>query len=581
MKMAIRKMRQKIKPVIFVITIGFFLSMLTVIVSNVSMGLKNKHHAFKVNGEKIAITDFEREMNNVSNQYGQYFSTPLDREDAKILAVDNIISKEILKEIGHDLKVKVSSSEVKAKMSAIELQIPDKEQFKRMLSAQGFTKKTFEKSIEDSILIEKTGEKIISNVQLTEDEKKAQYEKGKYSEYLDKTYEEVLPMIEKTLKDTKGNKELIKMIEKRKKEIKIEDIRENYGKTATDLLPKVEFKEDGFEITNLDILKGALYQSYFGIKDLNEAKVKAISTIKSEIKLAKKALEKGAKKDEELPTTSQLMDLKLQLVEMLKKEIKVDDQELKEFFEKNKETYNIEASVDAKIIEFVVKPTNEDDAAAKKRAEDLLTKVTPANFSEMAKANSDGPSAPNGGDLGWFGKGQMIPEFETAAFEGKVGEVYPKVIKTEFGYHILYVENKDKEKDQVKAAHILIKVVPGVKTFEGVEETAKNKVEELKAKKLTFAEASQESYSKFKGIDYDGIKKDGYIKSLGYQDELAKAIFNSKIGEIKYVKTKNGIYIFKKTNEINFKEANLTEIKDRVIADYKNKKLVEELQKIK
>ena len=169
--MAIRNLRKKMKPVIWMITIGFFISMLTVIVSNISMGLKNKQYAFKLNGNKIAISELERGINNVSNQYGQYFTTPIDREDSKMLAVENIINNEILKEIGKDLKVKVSSSDIEVKIGAIETQIPDKDQFKRMLSAQGYTTKTFKKSIKASILVEKTREKIIEKTKVTEEEK--------------------------------------------------------------------------------------------------------------------------------------------------------------------------------------------------------------------------------------------------------------------------------------------------------------------------------------------------------------------------------------------------------------------------
>ncbi|MCS5420347.1 MULTISPECIES: peptidylprolyl isomerase [Psychrilyobacter] len=574
--MAIRSLRKKMRPVIWMITIGFFISMLTVIVSNISMGLKNKQYAFKVNGNKIAIPELERGINNISNQYGQYFTTPMDREEAKILAVDNILTNEILKEIGNDLKVKVSSSEVKVKIGAIEAQIPDKEQFKRMLSAQGYTKKTFEQSIEDSILVEKTRDKIVEKTKSSEEEKISQYEKGRYSEYLGKTYEVAKPLVEKNLKEVNGNKELIKLVEAGKKEAKLDDIRENYGK----ITPTVEFEEDGFEITNIDIIKGALYQSFYGVKDYNEAKVKSTASIKDEIKLAKIAMDRGAEKDETLPTMNQIMDLKLQLVDNIKENIVVNDAEIKKFFNENKEVYNIEASADANIINFVVNPTDLDMEEAKERTDKILKEVDAANFSEMAKKYSEGPSAPNGGDLGWFGKGQMIPEFETAAFKGEVGKVYPEVVKSKFGYHIIFVENKNEEKGQVKASHILIKVSSGEETFKKVMGTAKTVAEELKTNKLTFEDAGKKAYSKYKVVEYLDIKKDGYIKSLGYDDLLAKKIFESNLNEISVIKTEKGIYVFQKTKEIKFEEADFDKVRDRVVYDYKNQKLMEEMKKL-
>ncbi len=65
-----------------------------------------------------------------------------------------------------------------------------------------------------------------------------------------------------------------------------------------------------------------------------------------------------------------------------------------------------------------------------------------ADFAELAKARSTGPSGPEGGYLGYFGKGMMVPEFEQAAFALNAGEITQEPVMTQFGYHVILVEDK-------------------------------------------------------------------------------------------------------------------------------------------
>ena len=67
-----------------------------------------------------------------------------------------------------------------------------------------------------------------------------------------------------------------------------------------------------------------------------------------------------------------------------------------------------------------------------------------ADFEQLAKDKSTGPSAPQGGDLGYFQKGAMVPEFGDAAFAMDVGGVTPEPVKTQFGFHVIKVEDKRK-----------------------------------------------------------------------------------------------------------------------------------------
>jgi len=76
------------------------------------------------------------------------------------------------------------------------------------------------------------------------------------------------------------------------------------------------------------------------------------------------------------------------------------------------------------------------------KAQDLLNQIkNGADFAELAKANSLDGSAATGGDLGWFGRGATVAEFEDAAFKLNAGEV-SDVVQTQFGYHLIKVMNR-------------------------------------------------------------------------------------------------------------------------------------------
>ncbi len=574
--MAIRNLRKNIKPIIWILTIGFFISMLAVIVSNISMGLKNKQYAFKVNGERISILELERNIGNIEQQFGTYFSANrINREDAKLLAVDSILRKEAILTVGKDLKVKVSKSELKDVVASIEAQIPDKEQFSRMLKMQGYTKKTFEDSREDMLLVEKTRKKIIESIKLSDEEKIARYEEGKYQEYRGKSYEEVYLEIEDTLRESKGRLELIRLMEEEKRNMKVDDVREQYGNITSTII----ISEGGFDITDVDILNMSFNQIYRGVTDIEEAKANTKEEIEKEIKLGKLAIEKGILRDTTLPVLEELVYLKIELKNKMKEEIIPSEGELMEYFELNKENYDINASVDANIISFKIEPTDFDMGLAREKAEKILEEVTPENFADMARLYSEGPSGVNGGELGWFGKGQMVPEFERAAFEIEEGKVSKEVVKTQFGYHIIFVEEKNEEKNLIKAAHILIEIKPSEDTFRRVLETAKSVKDEIVEGKLTFEEGAKNTYSNFKEVKKVDIREDGYIELVGYEDELTEKIFESDLNVVEAVLTKKGIYVYEKTNEVKNEEADFEKSKDRVLLDYKNRKLIDEMEK--
>ncbi|HEY6000245.1 MAG TPA: peptidylprolyl isomerase [bacterium] len=124
--------------------------------------------------------------------------------------------------------------------------------------------------------------------------------------------------------------------------------------------------------------------------------------------------------------------------------VTVSDAEVHAFYAGNAESFAIPEQVRARHI--LVQFGENDDAVAKAakraKAEGLLAQIKGgASFEDLAKANSDCPSAPEGGDLGFFERGQMVPAFDDVAFALKPGEV-SGVVETEFGYDIIRVEER-------------------------------------------------------------------------------------------------------------------------------------------
>lgn len=116
------------------------------------------------------------------------------------------------------------------------------------------------------------------------------------------------------------------------------------------------------------------------------------------------------------------------------KTAEVSEEEMKEYYDANQAQYKKGATVSAKHILV----------AAEEKCNEILAAITSGEkaFEQAAQEFSTCPSGQRGGDLGTFGKGQMVPEFEKAAFEAEIDQVVGPV-QTQFGYHLIKVEAKN------------------------------------------------------------------------------------------------------------------------------------------
>ncbi|WP_053956496.1 peptidylprolyl isomerase [Inediibacterium massiliense] len=152
------------------------------------------------------------------------------------------------------------------------------------------------------------------------------------------------------------------------------------------------------------------------------------------------AKKKGLDQDEEFLKELKAVGenlLKQYAVRKLLDTVVVDEAEVKEYYEKNPEQFVKGPCVHAKHI--LVKE--------EEQAQNILKEIKAGKkFEDAASEYSECPSKANGGDLGEFEKGKMVPEFEKVAFELEIGKV-SEPVKTQFGYHLILVEDKKDKKE--------------------------------------------------------------------------------------------------------------------------------------
>lgn len=132
--------------------------------------------------------------------------------------------------------------------------------------------------------------------------------------------------------------------------------------------------------------------------------------------------------------------------------IKVDAKEVKAYYDANPDEFVDKEKVHAR---HILVKTSDDAEAVIKSMKGLSGDKLKAEFIAQAKSKSTGPSAAKGGDLGYFPRGQMVPSFNDAVFAMKEGSISSDPVQSQFGYHVIYLEDKMAAKkmsfDEVKS----------------------------------------------------------------------------------------------------------------------------------
>ncbi|MEH6513821.1 peptidylprolyl isomerase [Maribacter arcticus] len=182
---------------------------------------------------------------------------------------------------------------------------------------------------------------------------------------------------------------------------------------------------------------------------------------------------------------------------------------------------------------------------AEAKAKELLKEAKKSGvvFSELARDNSDGPSAPQGGDLGYFQRGVMVPEFNDFAFNNNVGTI--GLVETDFGFHIIKVDDKE---DVVQIATISREIVASAQTINTLFTKATKFEMETTEDESAFSEmAKKEEFvvrpvNKIKALDEN-------LPGLTNQRNIVQWAFNgdTEVGDVKRFNINNGYAVVQLT----------------------------------
>jgi peptidyl-prolyl cis-trans isomerase D len=258
-----------------------------------------------------------------------------------------------------------------------------------------------------------------------------------------------------------------------------------------------------------------------------------------------------------------------------------DDAELQAYYEQSKESYRTGESVRASHILIPLAPDADPQTVetARVRASTLVEEIrNGADFAERARQVSADPgSAAQGGDVGFFARGEMVPEFEEAAFGLSIGQV-SEPVRTQYGFHILKVtEKRDagyKPLDEVRS-DVITKL-----TDRKVEEVARDsvaaaraRVEKDKPSDDAGLRAIADAFPNVALNDTQWFGRDGSIFGVGRSDELSSWAFAAKEGDISAViSTQRGPIVGWLAGSREAGVSELSEVRARVEADARREK---------
>ena len=302
--------------------------------------------------------------------------------------------------------------------------------------------------------------------------------------------------------------------------------------------------------------------------------------LRSEIQVAPDELRKYYEANKPLYQVPAKRDLGILIVDQAKLEqaIQPTDADLLRLYNENKDSYRLPERID---VRHILLKTNDKDpkqvAAVKAKADDLVKQLRAgANFADMAKKNSEDPgSKEKGGEYDGVVRGQMVGEFEKAAFSLKVNEISDPV-KTAYGYHILQVLKH--EQAQLKPFDDVKAQLAAAYKKQRVNDLMQQLSDKVQAA-LTKDPLHPEKVAADLGVQYvkaDNVGPGDPLPEVGVNKEFADAVYSLKKGEVSQPialagGTKNAMAVC--TGEIPAHPAGFEEVQSKLRDAFINDKL--------
>ena len=549
----------------------------------------NREVIATVNGTKIYRDDFERESLGLKNQLSdlnqqkmqQLSQAGIPTENLKNVP-DNIINeyvlqlmihKEILLSSAKNLGIKISGATVEQDFNSYQKQSKlGKQEFAQYLRSVGYNVTSFKKMIKDQKTIEKMREKLFANDKITDEEIKKAYERNKYTQaFLNQDFEDVKEQIKENMTQDKDimilNSFIAKAKQKAKIEFKDEEFKKMYANITTVVAQNGEYKYTNADVNEQIINAVSQTQEGYSPKMVNDLKGMLKTNLNKFIQIANKAKAAGIKADADLVGVDQLRDYSQKYYNYLIDTYKPDNATLQARFDSKRDSYNTQNSIGGYVIGEEYQAGENDFAVAKKQAEEIMKTTNKDNFAEKAREFSKDPgSAKNGGSLGETADlSKLVPEFANAVKNGKAGDIVGP-IKTQFGYHIIYIQSKDPKNENVaKISHILITPTISEASKQKVIKKIQDLKAEIESKKVTWSTVEKQDKYNFSIKErFKKLVKTDAIPGIGINKELMDQIFALQVNGFLERNDATGYYLIAKTSEIPFTQATFENSKERV-----------------